>query len=64
MSMTTTDPDQLLTAEQVASRLQVDKSWVYHAARESMLPSVRCGRWVRFRPADIERFIAHGGVEE
>lgn len=47
----------LLTAEEVAVRLRVPKSWVYRAAREGELPSVRCGRYRRFDIEDVDRWI-------
>ena len=56
-----TEEPTLLTAEQAAARLQVPKTWMWHAAREGLIPSVRCGRYVRFRPDDIEAWIASGG---
>lgn len=49
---------ELLTAEEVATRLRVPKSWVYRAAREGDLPSVRCGRYRRFDEGDVERWIS------
>lgn len=49
---------KLLTADEVAADLQVPKTWVYRAAREGRLPSVPCGRYVRFHPDDIDRWIA------
>jgi excisionase family DNA binding protein len=49
---------RLLTADEVAGRLKVPRSWVYRAAREGDLPSVRCGRYRRFDEADVERWIA------
>lgn len=62
MSMTTTaEADPLLTPEDVAERLSVDKSWVYRAAASKTIPSVKVGRWVRFRSEDVEAFIAKGG---
>jgi excisionase family DNA binding protein len=48
---------RLLTAEQVAEVLRVPRSWVYRAAREGSLPSVRCGRYRRFDADDVERWI-------
>jgi excisionase family DNA binding protein len=48
---------KLLTAEDVAAQLQVPTSWVYRAAREGDLPSVPCGRYVRFDPDDIAAWI-------
>lgn len=47
----------LRTADEVAARLQVPKSWVYRAAREGELPSVRCGRYRRFDDQDVDRWI-------
>jgi excisionase family DNA binding protein len=49
---------ELLTAEEVAARLRVPKSWVYRAAREGDLPSVRCGRYRRFDEGDVENWIS------
>ena len=47
----------LRTADEVAARLKVPKSWVYRAAREGSLPSVRCGRYRRFDDRDVDRWI-------
>jgi len=47
----------LLTAEQVAQQLQVPKTWIYRAARKGGLPSIQCGRYRRFVPADVEAWI-------
>lgn len=47
----------LLTAGEVAARLRVPLTWVYRAARDGDLPSVRCGRYRRFDAADVERWI-------
>ena len=50
--------NELLTADDVAERLHVPRSWVYRAAREGDLPSVRCGRYRRFDERDVERWIS------
>jgi len=47
----------LLTADEVAERLRVPKTWVYRAAREGDLPSVRCGRYRRFDERDVDSWI-------
>lgn len=47
----------LLTADEVAERLRVPKTWVYRAAREGDLPSVRCGRYRRFDERDVDFWI-------
>jgi predicted DNA-binding transcriptional regulator AlpA len=52
--------DCLLQTEDVAKLLKVPKSWVYANADE--IPGVlHLGRYVRFRPAIINRFL--GGSE-
>jgi len=48
---------RLVAAEEIAARLWVPKSWVYRAAREGELPSVRCGRYRRFDVEDVDRWI-------
>jgi excisionase family DNA binding protein len=47
---------QLLTAEQVAERWQIPVSHCYRLAREGRIPSVRLGRYVRFRLDALEAF--------
>lgn len=44
----------LLTVEQVAESLSVSVKTV----RRLRIPCVRFGRLVRFRPSDVERFLA------
>lgn len=54
------NPETLRTARQVAARLSVSVAWVLaHAAgtRRPELPSIKMGRSVRFRDADIDAFI-------
>jgi excisionase family DNA binding protein len=47
----------LLTAEEVASRLSVQASWVKKAARANRIPHVCVGRYRRFRWTDIEVWL-------
>jgi excisionase family DNA binding protein len=47
---------QLLTAEQLAERWQVNTSHVYRLAREARIPTVELGRYYRVRLDAIERF--------
>jgi excisionase family DNA binding protein len=35
----------------------VPKSWVYARAREGSIPTVRLGRYYRFRPQALEEWI-------
>jgi hypothetical protein len=52
--------EQLLTVEEVAKLLQVEPSWVHahsNGSREPTIPSVKVGKYRRFRLVDIELFI-------
>lgn len=55
------ETETLLYADEAAARLKVPTTWLYTAAREGRFPCVRMGRHVRFRPADIDHWIATGG---
>ena len=53
-------PERLLTPKDVAEMLAVSAAWVLdHASgrRRPHLPSVKLGKAVRFRQADVEKFI-------
>jgi excisionase family DNA binding protein len=45
---------QLLTADELAARWQVPKSHVYRLTREGRIPTVRLGRYYRYRLAAVE----------
>jgi excisionase family DNA binding protein len=47
----------LLTAEQVGQMLGVPKSWVWEQSRNGRIPTVRLGRYRRYRREAIERWI-------
>ena len=47
---------QLLTAEQLAERWQVPTSQVYRLTRDGQVPTVKLGRYYRYRVDAIERF--------
>jgi excisionase family DNA binding protein len=49
---------ELLVASEVAALLRVTTAWVYAETRANRLPHVRLGRYVRYRAAAIERWIA------
>lgn len=49
---------RLLKANEVAEALQVPKPRVYELARQQLLPAVRIGRQIRFRPEAIETWLA------
>jgi hypothetical protein len=46
--------DELLTGKALATRLNVPKSWVHTEERAGRIPSFRLGKYVRFKPAEVE----------
>ena len=52
------DAEKLLTAEELAKRLGVPESWVRTEERLRRIPSVRAGKYVRFKLNDVERALA------
>lgn len=57
--------EPLLRPEAVARLLACSPKTVYAWAAMGSLPSVRLGRLVRFRPADVRRFVqAHTEANE
>jgi excisionase family DNA binding protein len=54
----TPSSEELLTAGQLGQRLGVPESWVRSEQRAGRIPSVRLGRYVRFRPSDVDDAIA------
>lgn len=55
--------DGLWTAAQVASFIKCSVSYVYKAAERDVLPSVRIGRMLRFRPDAVRSFVATAGAQ-
>ncbi len=50
--------EPLLTAEEMAQLLQVPRTRIEQGTREGMIPSVRVGRYHRYRRIDVERALA------
>ena len=48
---------ELLSIHQVCQRLAMGKSWVYRRIHEGEIPSVRLGRTIKIRRADLETFL-------
>ena len=55
---------QLLTANQIAAKLQVSKIRIYEMARTGLIPCVRMGRQIRFDEQAIQKWIARGGTSD
>jgi excisionase family DNA binding protein len=49
------DDQILLTVDELAEILRVPRSWIY--SHQDQLPTVRLGRYVRFRRSEIESFL-------
>ncbi|MGD0073340.1 MAG: helix-turn-helix domain-containing protein [Candidatus Binataceae bacterium] len=52
-----TKNDRLIDAKEMAERLDVPETWIRDQERAGKLPSVRAGKYVRFRAADVLRAI-------
>lgn len=52
------DAAKLLTAEEVAERLDVGVTWIWAQARAGRIPHVRLGRYKRFRSEAIDAWLA------
>ena len=55
--MNTAD-DKLLTADDVADLMRVTRAWVYAETRHNAIPHLRLGRYVRYRRAAIDAWMA------
>lgn len=48
----------LVTASELAAHLNLPESWIRTEERLGRIPSVRLGKYVRFRLSDVERALA------
>jgi excisionase family DNA binding protein len=54
------DPTQILTLEELATRLKVSRRWVYEKSRrrcQNPLPAIRIGRYLRFNWLDVSAWL-------
>jgi excisionase family DNA binding protein len=63
MDTTTIDrnDEKLEQVDWASKKLGISIQSAYDYARRGILPSVRIGKLMRFRPSDIEAFINKGG---
>jgi excisionase family DNA binding protein len=54
--------DRLLTVKEASDLLRLNIFSVYEMARNGILPSVRFGRAIRFRPDALDAWTGAGGV--
>jgi excisionase family DNA binding protein len=55
---TSGSPPNLVTAGELAKHLNLPESWVRTEERLRRIPSVRLGKYVRFRLSDVEKALA------
>jgi excisionase family DNA binding protein len=62
------EPEDILTAEEVAAWLKVPKSWVFEQTRKraklrcrNPLPVIRLGKYVRFSREQVSQWMAGNG---
>ena len=53
---------RLLTPEEAATYLSLHVETVRKMARQRRIPCSKIGRYWRFRPADLDDFMARGGT--
>jgi excisionase family DNA binding protein len=51
------DDFELLSIAQVCQRLDMGKSWVYRRIHEGEIPSVKLGRTIKIKRADLENYL-------
>lgn len=56
------ESERLMTVDEVADILRVNRLRVYELARTGVIPSVRMGRQVRFAPTALREWILAGGT--
>ncbi len=49
--------ERLMTAKQVSELIEVRPSTIYHWVQEGFIPYVKLGKCVRFKKADLFRWI-------
>jgi excisionase family DNA binding protein len=49
---------KLFTASELARRLNLPESWIRSEERAGRIPGIRAGKYVRFKPSDVEQALA------
>lgn len=56
--------DRLMTVEDLCVYLGVSKDFIYDQVRDGRLLAIRIARQLRFRPPDVDAFIAANAVTD
>ena len=51
-------PDKLLRASELAKSLNLPESWIRNEERMRRIPSIRAGKYVRFKQNEVEEALA------
>jgi len=57
----TSEPDAVLTIDELAEYLKIAKSTLYKLAQQGRIPAQKVGRHWRFRKAAIDRWLESSG---
>ena len=49
--------EKLLSAEEVAAYLGENERWVYQQAKANKIPAIRIGKFVKFSPSALQKWI-------
>ena len=49
--------NKLLTVEEIAQLLGVPKSWIYDRTRRGAIPHRKLGKYIRFDPETIQKWL-------
>ena len=52
-----TPSDPFLSTEQLASHLNIPKSWIYDRTRDNTIPLIKVGKYVRFSLPDVLNWL-------
>jgi excisionase family DNA binding protein len=57
----TSEAEHLLTARELAARLNLPESWVRSEQRAGRLPYLRLGKYIRFNWSEVEQALGQRG---
>jgi excisionase family DNA binding protein len=58
------DLESLMTVNEVCVKLGVRKRYIYKLTQEGRIPYIKVGKYLRFRPSDIEEWLSANSAGE
>ncbi len=49
--------DQLISIDEAAEFLKVEKTWIYSQTRQGKIPHFKVGKYVRFRKEELQAWL-------